>query len=116
MKKIFIVIVIVLIIGTVVYYIQGDVANNRAEVIHNSNITDISNNSKEATNTNTNTSQSNSTSNLSNYNKTTKRYCDVDGCYKEGTNKVEGFFGEIEYYCYEHYQEMLGFLDIILEN
>ena len=34
--------------------------------------------------------------------KSIEHYCEVDGCYKEGTMPLEGFSGEIEYYCYSH--------------
>lgn len=33
-------------------------------------------------------------------------YCEVSGCYKEGSKKVVGFNGNYEYYCPEHYQKM----------
>ena len=34
------------------------------------------------------------------------QYCEVNGCYNQGTEKVLGFSGEAEYYCYKHYKEM----------
>lgn len=120
MKKIFIGIVIGLIISSVVFFILGNKSNNRIDEMNTSNITEVINNNENSTdNTNTNmntTPQSDTTSNSVNYNKTPKRYCEVDGCYKEGTNKLEGITGEIEYYCYTHYQELLGFLNVILGN
>lgn len=36
-----------------------------------------------------------------------KHQCQAPGCSKEGTNRIEGISGEYEYYCTEHYQEMV---------
>lgn len=38
--------------------------------------------------------------------KTIEHYCEVDGCYDAGTKTITGFSGDIEYYCWDHYNEM----------
>ena len=42
--------------------------------------------------------------------------CEVSGCYKEGTNEITGFSGTSEYYCTEHYNEMMEMLGNMLGN
>ncbi len=42
--------------------------------------------------------------------KTVEHYCEADGCYKEGIISVTGFSGEPEYYCQDHYDEMLDII------
>lgn len=38
--------------------------------------------------------------------KTVNHYCEVSGCYKEGTRSMTGISGKTEYYCQAHYSEM----------
>lgn len=45
-----------------------------------------------------------------------EHYCAVDGCYEEGEYEVEGFSGEIEYYCKEHYDEMQDTINMMEED
>jgi len=32
--------------------------------------------------------------------------CEADGCYNEGTKSIRGLNGTLEYYCFDHYQEL----------
>lgn len=43
--------------------------------------------------------------------KSIQHYCEADGCYKEGTKAVTGFSGETEYYCTEHYNEIIEIIN-----
>lgn len=45
-----------------------------------------------------------------------KHTCEVSGCSKEGTNEITGFSGASEYYCTEHYNEMMEMLGSMLED
>lgn len=42
--------------------------------------------------------------------KSISNYCDATGCLKEGTKSYCGITGQTEYYCYTHYNEMMGML------
>lgn len=48
--------------------------------------------------------------------KTDKRYCEVDDCYKEGIKEITGLSGKVEYYCYDHYQEMQDIISMMEED
>lgn len=48
--------------------------------------------------------------------KTIQHYCEADGCYKEGTEAIEGFSGELEYYCYSHYKELGDIVNDMIED
>ena len=43
-----------------------------------------------------------------------KHRCEVDGCSKEGNHSMTGLNGTTEYYCTEHYNEMIEILNSIL--
>lgn len=45
-----------------------------------------------------------------------KHTCEVSGCSKEGTNEITGVSGTSEYYCTEHYNEMMEMLGNMLED
>lgn len=50
---------------------------------------------------------------------TEKKYthgCEVDGCKKEGSHSLTGFSGSVEWYCDEHYQEMMDILDMMEQD
>ena len=47
---------------------------------------------------------------------TAKMICEVDNCKKEGTKALTGVSGQIEYYCEQHYQEMMSILDMMEED
>ena len=42
--------------------------------------------------------------------------CEADGCNNEGTNSIIGFSGNTEWYCNEHYQQMMDILDMMEED
>lgn len=48
--------------------------------------------------------------------KSIEHYCEADGCYKEGTMPLEGFSGEIEYYCYTHYKELEDMVNDMIDD
>lgn len=58
------------------------------------------------------TPSSNSTSKPS-ASKMTTQTCQASGCNREGTKKITGFSGAIEYYCTTHYNEMVDIWDSI---
>lgn len=63
---------------------------------------------------NTSTTMNNSNkSNSSSYK--SKRQCDADGCTKSGINECY-IFGECEYYCNEHYQEVMDTVNMMEED
>lgn len=55
--------------------------------------------------------QKSSQMNTTQTNSTSEHICDVDSCNKEGTNKYLGLSGQYEYYCDEHYKEMMDIID-----
>lgn len=42
--------------------------------------------------------------------------CEVDGCNKIGIESITGFSGELEWYCTEHYNEMMQIIDHMLNG
>ncbi len=42
---------------------------------------------------------------------TSKHQCEVSGCSKEGTHSIVGLGGNTEYYCTQHYNEMVDILN-----
>lgn len=57
--------------------------------------------------------------NKSDTTQTEKKYahtCEVDGCKNEGTHSLTGFSGSAEWYCDEHYQEMMDILDMMEQD
>lgn len=42
--------------------------------------------------------------------------CEVDDCTKTGQYSIEGFSGEMEYYCYTHYNEIQDMLADLLDD
>lgn len=42
---------------------------------------------------------------------TVRHNCEVDGCYKSGTYSFEGISGLTEYYCEEHYNELIDMIE-----
>ena len=42
--------------------------------------------------------------------------CEADGCNNEGSNSIIGFSGNTEWYCNEHYQQMMDILDMMEED
>lgn len=54
-------------------------------------------------------SSSSSTSSRS----TTTHYCDADGCMREGIKSYPGISGETEWYCQEHYDEIMDIIGMM---
>lgn len=67
----------------------------------------------EETKRNTETQSSNSSNKKE---QTSVVRCEVDDCYKEGRYTIVGFSGEIEYYCYTHYNEIQDMIDSMLNG
>ena len=42
--------------------------------------------------------------------KSTTKYCEASGCVKSGTKKYSGISGKTEYYCNEHYNEIMNMM------
>lgn len=45
-----------------------------------------------------------------------KKYCIVDGCYKEATKSIVGISGQTEYYCKQHYDELEDLVNNLLNS
>lgn len=94
--------------------------NTTDSLYENSNYEDsssISDTSNSSSYSNYNSNSSNSSSSYSgSSSKTIEHYCKADGCYKEGTKAITGFSGEVEYYCYNHYQEIKDIINIMEED
>ena len=43
-------------------------------------------------------------------------YCEVEGCMNEGTESYPGISGETEWYCQEHYDEMMDIIGMMEED
>lgn len=43
-------------------------------------------------------------------------YCEADGCYKKGVKEYVGISGKTEYYCNEHYQEIMDIYSSMEED
>jgi len=43
-------------------------------------------------------------------------YCEVDGCYREGSRSYAGITGQTEYYCYTHYNEIFDMITDMEED
>lgn len=44
---------------------------------------------------------------------TVTHYCDADGCSRIGTKSYSGVSGEVEWYCQEHYDEMMDIIGMM---
>ena len=69
----------------------------------------------------TSTIDTTNSSSYSSYSKTSSpskitRYCEADGCYREGTKSYDGITGQTEYYCYTHYNEIIDILSSMEED
>lgn len=45
-----------------------------------------------------------------------EHYCEADGCTNEGTKSCLGISGETEWYCQEHYDEMMDIINMMEED
>ena len=64
------------------------------------------------TNSSTDNSLSNDNTKSNNTNQaTTTRYCVVDSCTRKGIKEYIGIAGQTEYYCYNHYNEMIDMIN-----
>lgn len=47
---------------------------------------------------------------------TIMHYCDADGCMREGIKSYSGISGETEWYCQEHYDEIMDIIGMMEED
>lgn len=75
------------------------------------------NDSSSSSSSNNNSDSSDSSSSYSDSSsKTIEHYCEVDGCYKEGTESIVGLNNTVEYYCYTHYKEIEDMINDMVED
>lgn len=77
---------------------------------------DLDDSSSSSSSSNNANSSSSSSLYSSSSSKTIEHYCEADGCYKEGTKAITGLSGEVEYYCYDHYQEIQDIISMMEED
>lgn len=101
MKRI---LLLILIILNVLFFTACDTGNMENSIDLTSNSSSNYNSSSKSVSLYSNSSKSNSSSN-NNY-----HICEASGCTKEGTKSYIGISGKTEYYCYEHYNEIMDII------
>lgn len=98
LKKVIIIVMSVLLIVILIVYFSID------EKESTQNIMSVTTN-----NTSTNNTTTNVTTNK------IKHYCEVSGCFSEGTYLINREGGKKEYYCYKHYKQMEKWVKMMFE-
>ena len=108
LKKVIIIVMSVLLIVILIVYFFIDEKESTQNIM-SVTTNNITTNNATTNNTSTNNTTTNVTTNK------IKHYCEVSGCFSEGTYLINREGGKKEYYCYKHYKQMEKWVKMMFE-